>query len=141
MISVTERNKMIGKFIGSTDYTPATTLYMAVSTSALNDSGSGFTEPTPESGYVRTAIANNTTKWNLPVEGLVTNKEAITMAELNRDCGIATHYFFMTTPTGGTNAIIWGKFDEPRPMPSFSTIYVPIGEAKFSLLDAVVVTP
>jgi hypothetical protein len=89
---------------GSTTWAPAT-WYLGLSTTAPNDDGTGFTEPTGGS-YARVAVTNNST--NFPaastVSGITTkaNGAKFTFTDPTGNWGQIGWYGWFTASSGGT---------------------------------------
>lgn len=83
--SDTERHQYLNKSFGNTDYTPAATHYLALYTSAPDETGGG-TEVTGGS-YARVAITNNVTNWPAAAAGEKANGTAATFIQATADWG------------------------------------------------------
>lgn len=125
---------VIGVIVGQS-FTKANTLYFGVSTSAINADGSGISEPSSGSGYARYAIINNTTNWTMVSDGVFTNALSIKMNDITSDSGVATYWFLSETVDG--NAVIFDKFENPRPLVTNSNIYINPNELKIGLKNIV----
>lgn len=135
MYSVKYRNGAMNLLFSLGSFVKATTLYFGISTSKLNNDGTGIIEPSASSGYARVPIVSNSTNWSQGVDGTVTNAKEIKMNEITIDSGTAPTYFLCESLTS-TNAEIWGDFDTPRVLQSHTELYIPVGEAKFTAANS-----
>lgn len=128
----TQRNGLIQKLLGNIDppSIPAT-LYFGVSTTPINNDGSGVTEPGPTTGYARVALPNNLNTWNTASNGIVSNKIRIEFPELTADAGTAVWYFLSAASTG--NAMWMDEFSSPRVLSQYTTLYILPGEGQFAI--------
>ena len=117
-------NRMADKFFGRTDFTPPTTLYLGLSTTAVGVTGSGVTEPT--GGYARVAITNNKTNFSTASNGQITNSTAITFTESTASWGTIGHWFISDAATGG-NIYFRGTLSPTRTVESLTVLTIPVG--------------
>lgn len=92
---------LLDEAFGGTDYTPPTTIYVGLSTTAPAEDGTGVTEPTG-GGYARVAVTNNAT--NFPptgTDGTKSNGTAISFPQATADWGTVSHFFLADATTGG----------------------------------------
>lgn len=125
----THRNALIQKWLGNVDPTPPATWYFGVSTTPINNDGSGVTEPAASTGYTRITIPNNLNSWNDATNGIVTNKIRLEFPELQADAGTAVWYFLAPAATG--NAAWMDRFTTSRTLAQYTTLFVNPGEAQF----------
>ena len=123
------RNGIIGEILGKIEFVVPDTIYMGISTTPVNNDGSGITEPSAASGYARVQLPNNSNTWNTPVSGTVTNKIIIQFPELQTDSGTAVAYFLAE---GSTGSAFWAdSLSAPRVLSQFTTLYINPSEAQF----------
>ncbi|MED3982400.1 hypothetical protein [Priestia megaterium] len=92
---------ILDEVFGGVNYTPPATVYVGLSTTAINDDGTGVTEPTG-GGYARVAVANNATNWPATgTDGTKSNGTTITFPQATADWGTVTHFFIADSNTGG----------------------------------------
>jgi hypothetical protein len=108
------RNAVLNYVFGGTAFTPAGTLYLGLSTTAITDAGTGMTEPTG-GAYARVAITNNKTNFDTASGGdnTIGNATEISFAEATASWGTITHFFIYSAATGG-NIYISGALDAPK---------------------------
>lgn len=89
---------------GATSWAPAT-WYLGLSTTAPNDDGSGFTEPSG-GAYARVAVANNATNFPAAVtasgETTKSNGAKFTFPNPTSTWGLVVYYGWFTASSGGT---------------------------------------
>jgi len=124
-------NAAIASWVKQSNPLTATTFYLGVSTSTINNDGTGASEPTAASGYQRYPIAINSTNWSAASNGVVSNLQTIKMEEILVDSGTATYWFLAESLTG--NAVIFDKFKDPRILQKNSTIYINPSELKIGV--------
>ena len=86
--------------LGQTSYTPATTLYIALSTTSPNINGTGVTEPSG-GAYARVAVANNKTNWSTSTVSTLSNNNNIEFPESTANWGTITNVCVYDAATGG----------------------------------------
>lgn len=115
----------------ATSQTIPNTYYFGISTTPINTDGSGITEPSTASGYVRVALPNTSATWNDPTDGTVSNKIEIKFPELQVDSGTAVAYFLSDSISG--NAFWYDQMTNPRPLAQYTTVFINPGEGQFAL--------
>lgn len=58
-----QASRILGDEFGGNNYTPETAYYIGVSTTAINQDGTGANEPDTDVNYERILIDNNNTNW------------------------------------------------------------------------------
>lgn len=106
--------KLLDSFFGGTAYTPPATVYVGLSTTTINQDGSGITEPTG-GAYARVSVTNNTT--NFPAStaqgtnganGMQKqNGTAINFPQATGSWGTVTYWFIADASTAG-NILAFG---------------------------------
>lgn len=93
-------NALLDEVFGGVNYTPPTTLYIGLSTSAPTEAG-GVTEPTGN-GYARASVTNNATNWPATGgDGTKANGTVITFPQASGDWGTVTYFFIADALTAG----------------------------------------
>lgn len=95
--SIYYSNLILGLAYGRTAWTPPATWYLALFTVLPNNSGAGGTEFT---GVSRLAISNNTTSFNLPASGQLTNAITLTVGTPSAGGIIVGAGFFDASSSG-----------------------------------------
>ena len=109
--------KILDTLFGNIAYTPPDPIYVGLSSTPINEDGTGITEPVGM-GYARVPLDNNLTTWNSATAGTLTesvksNAINIDFPEATDIWGIMTHFFIAEDPSGG-NIIGYGELNEPR---------------------------
>jgi hypothetical protein len=99
-------NQILDNEFGSTSYTPASTLYLGLSTTTCTVSGTGYTEPTGGS-YARVAIVNNKSSFSTAASGSLTNSTTLTFAESTASWGTITYVIITDSPTTSAGNVLY----------------------------------
>lgn len=124
-------NAVLNEVFGATAYTPSGTYYVGLSTSTINDDGTGLSEPTG-TGYARVAIDNDKTTWSTSTTGLVSNDITITFPQAGSDWGTVTHAFIADQATTG-NMIVHGALASSKTIETDDTAQFSIGNIVITL--------
>ncbi len=92
-------NKVLDLFFGSTTYTPPATLYMGLSQTTANKTGT-VTEPSG-GAYARVAVPNNLTSFPAASTGTKSNAIQLNFATPTASWGTITTLFIADAATGG----------------------------------------
>ena len=112
-------NNVLDHVFGGGDYSRPATLEIGLSTTPIDDDGTGITEPDGADGYARVTVDNDTDTWEdaetAPAgehagKGCKTNKIVINFPEAAGDWDEVTHMFI----SDGTNVLAYGTLDTPR---------------------------
>ena len=93
--------------------TPAipTEYYIGLSKTAPNETGGNVTEPETAAGYARVELNS----LGEPVDGLVTNQQAINFNESTNGWGTVTHFVvYDSNEVGAGNLLMYGALTTPR---------------------------
>jgi len=118
-------NELLDHAFRNTAYTPATTVYVGLFTTATGDAGGG-TEVTGGS-YARQAIT-----FSAASGGSITNSGAITFPTATASWGTITHFGIMDALTVG-NMLCWGNFDASKAIDSGDTAKINASALTISL--------
>lgn len=124
-------NKLLDHVFGATPYTAPATLYVGLSTTAINDNGSGITEPSG-GAYARVAVTNNTTNWPNASGGAKSNGTTITFPPATAGWGTQIWAFVADAASGG-NILGKGALANSRAVNSGDTVRFDAGELDLSL--------
>ena len=119
MISYTQSNKILNRYFGNVSDTVASTLYLGLSTTAINNDGTGATEPSG-GGYARVAVVNNKTNWSNASNGILSNLTELSFPESSVSWGTVSHVFLSDT-IGGT-PIYFDALATPRAVQAQTTL-------------------
>lgn len=121
---------ILGEFfrgINASVNVPAT-MYLGLSTTTINASGTGVTEPDTAEGYARMAIATTTGNWDVVSAGITANSNAITFPTATGDgWSTITYVFLSTTATRATGEVLYYEAITPRDVPVDTTVLFPAG--------------
>lgn len=85
--------------------------YIGLSKTAPNETGGNVTEPETAAGYARVEL-NSLCE---PVDGLVTNQQAINFNESTNGWGTVTHFVvYDSNEVGAGNLLMYGALTTPR---------------------------
>jgi hypothetical protein len=110
--STANKNRVLDKLFGATNFTPATSLFIGLSTTEPTDAGSNVTEPSGGS-YARVEIANNGTNWVAASAGEKTNANDIDFAAATSLWGTVGWWVLYDAGSGG-NFQYWGVLQTAR---------------------------
>ena len=119
MISYTQANKILNRYFGNVSDTVSGTLYLGLSTTAINNDGTGATEPSG-GGYVRVAVTNNKTNWSNASNGILSNLTEISFPESSSSWGTVSHVFLSETIGGAP--IYFDALATPRAVQAQTTL-------------------
>lgn len=131
-----ERELLDHAFGGNTGgnvYTPPATLYIGLSTSAINEDGSGITEPSGNA-YARVAVANTSANWAAAAgsPSAKTNAVAINFPQASGSWGTITHLFISDAASGG-NVLVKSAVGTSKTIASGDTASFAIGDISITL--------
>lgn len=124
-------NAVLNMLFGNTAYTVPVTLYVGLSTTAINDDGTGITEPVGNN-YARVAVTNTTVSWNTSTAGTLSNKIRFEFPKATASWGIITYMFIADAATEG-NILVLGKLTEDKAVGTNDTIAFDPGDMVFTL--------
>ena len=119
MISYTQANKILNRYFGNVSDTVSGTLYLGLSTTAINNDGTGATEPSG-GGYARVAVTNNKTNWSNASNGILSNLTEISFPESSSSWGTVSHVFLSETIGGAP--IYFDALATPRAVQAQTTL-------------------
>lgn len=113
---------LLNEVLRGTNYTPPTTVYLALFTSAPGESGGG-TEVSGGS-YARQAISFSAPADNSPNGRKCNLSSTITFPTATADWGVITHVAIFDSPTGG-NMLLYGALDSSKTVNATDTLSIP----------------
>lgn len=107
--------KILDFLFGAVSYTPPSSLYIGLSSTAINEDGTGVSEPSG-GGYARAEVANDMFTWKSVVQGDLEqsqkkNNISIEFPEATAEWGTMTHFFIADALTEG-NILAYGALNE-----------------------------
>lgn len=129
-------NQIANHVFGGTTYTPVTTWYVGLSTTAIQTDGSGYTEPSSVnvSGYARKSYTN--ASGFTIADGEAKNTNEIRFDEMTHSLTTnpeITHWFLCEESSGTPTILLHGALDNSRILQSGTTIYFKANELKVTL--------
>lgn len=124
-------NKLLDHVWGNTAYSAPATLYIALSTTTINDDGTGMTEPSG-GAYARVASTNNSTNWPNAVSGAKANGTALTFPTATASWGTVIDFAIMDAATGG-NMLGYGTLTSSKTIDPGDTASFAIGDLDITL--------
>ena len=103
--------------------------YIGLSTTAPNVNGAGVDEPSIDAGYARVQL----TTLSEPLDGVVTNEQAINFNESTASWGTITHFVIYDSPTVDSgNLLMYGELSTPRSVETATIMTIKEGYLKLS---------
>lgn len=124
-------NSLLNHTFGGTVYTPATTLYVGLSTANPTDTGS-FTGECTGGSYGRVAIDNDKTTWTVSSTGSLSNAISILFDTATASWGTVTYFFLATASTGGS-MVAYGALNTSKTIDTGDTALFNVGDLTISL--------
>lgn len=93
--------------------------YIGLSTTTINNDGTGITEPSALDGYARATVLNSPAEWPAATGGGPSTKQnanEISFPMATGSWGTVTHFFFSDSPTltAAANIFAFAALDVPR---------------------------
>lgn len=133
-ITYTQANKILDLNFGNTSYTVSSPLYFGLSTTPINNDGTGATEPSGN-GYARVPVTNSKSYFSVASSGILTNSSSITFAESTASWGTITYVFIADALTSG-NILYFDALSPSRTVAANTTIYFASGNVSISMTNA-----
>lgn len=133
-ITYTQANKILDLNFGNTTYTVASPLYFGLSTTPINNDGTGATEPSG-GAYARVAVTNSKSYFSVASSGVLSNSGTITFAESTASWGTITYVFIADALTSG-NILYFDALTTSRAVPANTTVYFGSGNVSISMTNA-----
>lgn len=111
--TILQQQNLLARDFGSVTYTPPSVWYIGVSTTTINEDGTGVSEPS-DPAYERVAVDNNTASWEDLLSG--TGRQNITIVEFppaTVNQGTITYLGLFDAPTGG-NVRYYAELVNPK---------------------------
>lgn len=124
-------DKLLDHVFNQTAFTSPTNVYFALSTTTINDDGSGMTEPSGGS-YARKQVACNVTNFPASSGGAIANGTAITFATATASWGTIVDFAIMDALSGG-NMLGFATLTTSKTIDSGDTASFAIGEMDVTL--------
>jgi hypothetical protein len=112
-------------------FSPASPLYVGLSTTTITDAGGNITEPSGNN-YGRVSVTNNATNWPAASGGSKSNGTAITFAQASGSWGTCTDFFISDNSSGG-NIYVYGALSASKTIGAGDTASFAIGDLTITL--------
>mgnify|MGYP001570248238 CR=1 FL=1 len=124
-------NKILDHLFGCgvRNYTPPVNIFIALSTAAINEDGTGLAEPVGN-GYAR--VSTSGASWSVAALGAVSNSAEIVSPEATGAWGMITHFALMDAATAG-NVIAYGTLVVSKQVTSGDTLKFIAGDLDVTL--------
>ena len=104
--------------------------YIGLSKTAPDVTGANVSEPETSAGYARVGL----TSLGEPVDGLVTNQQAINFNESTNGWGTVTHFVvYDSDEVGAGNLLMYGELTTPRTVETATIMTIKEGYLKLSV--------
>ena len=124
-------NKLVDHVFGGVIYTPPSTFFIGLSTTAITDAGTNITEPSGGS-YSRIAVANNNTNFPSAQGGTKTNGIDFTFTTPTDSWGTITDFFISDAASGG-NILCYGSLNVTQTISAGNIVKFTTGALIFTL--------
>lgn len=135
-ITFYEANRILNFEFGNTGYSVPGTLYWGLSTTAINNNGSGYTEPSATYAYARVPVTNISGNFTSAVDGVKTNIATVTFPESTGSWGTIGWVFVVDALTLGTGNVLYFETLTPsRTVLTGTTVYFTGGAITIQMLN------
>jgi hypothetical protein len=134
-VTYQQANTILDEYFGKVIPTIPTNYYMGVSTTAIQNDGTGATEPT-DVAYSRVLIPNTKVSFTNANNGSLTNAVEFEFPESQTSWGIITHFFLADAITGG-NIKIFGQLTNSRTVETGTILVLEVGALQINLENIV----
>lgn len=128
-------SKILDYIFGLENYAPPITFYLGLSTTTVNDDGTGVTEPNVPS-YNRIGINNNKIVWSTAEisegKSLLKNLTEFEFNTATEAWGTAVSWFISDSESGG-NILAYGDLNPPITINENSRVIIPVNSLTITL--------
>jgi hypothetical protein len=129
-------NALLDHVFGGGDYSRPASLFVGLSTTAIDQTGGNLTEPDATAAYARVEVANDATTFPAATQvadkGTKQNAIVIQFPTATGPWGTVTHYFISDEATGG-NMISFGELQVHKAVTSGDTVQFAVGNLTITL--------
>jgi hypothetical protein len=127
-----QQQRILNRLFGAVAYTEPATLYLGVSSTTINENGTGATEPTG-GAYSRISVSNNTSTWgNLSVGVGRQNLVPFEWASATAPWGTITYVGVYDALTGG-NMLYYSELVVPKNIGADDVLRVAVNSIQIRL--------
>lgn len=134
-VTYTQANTILDEYFGRVTPTIPTTYYMGVSTSIIQNDGSGITEPV-DVAYARVPVGNTKVSFSNSNNGVVTNLLEFQFPESQTSWGIVIYFFLADSATEG-NIKFFGQLTNSRTVEVGTILVLEVGALQINLENIV----
>lgn len=128
-----EKQSILRYLFGSNSFTPPANYYIGVSTTAINDDGTGATEPV-DVNYARIQVTNNNASWeDIPLEFGRRNLIDLEWSPATISWGTVT-YMFIASEATGLNLKYYAELTIPKVIGIDDILRIPATELTINIL-------
>jgi hypothetical protein len=131
MITNLQANRILDFNFGASSYSATSPLYIGLSTTSINNDGTGYTEPSGNA-YARVSVTNNKTTWTTASGSSLSNAIQVSFPESSGSWGTITHIFIADALSGGA-VLFFDALTSSRTVPANTTVYFAIGNITVSM--------
>lgn len=128
-------NQVMDFLFGKVTYTPPTIWYLGVSTTSIQQDGTGSTEPT-DTAYARLTIPNVKTSFSTSANGMIQNTIAFQFSESQISWGTVTDFLISDSATGGAIRF-YGKLVATRNVETGTVLLLDINALQMTMTNIV----
>jgi len=124
-------NQILDFNFGNVSYTPASSYWLALSTTSINQDSTGITEPSG-GGYSRVQIPNNKVSFTSSSNSTLSNAIEFTFPEATTDWNTITHFALFDAQTSGTMKV-YGQLTSSRIVQSGTVLVLSASALQISI--------
>lgn len=124
-------NLILNSIFGGATLTPPSTLYFGLSTTSVQDDGSGITEPIGN-GYTRVGVANNITLFPTTTTSAKSNGSTVSFPSASGSWGNIKDFFVSDSAING-NIICYGTLSISKDVTSGDILSFGVGNLTITL--------
>jgi hypothetical protein len=124
-------NALINEAMGGVAFTSPGSIYVGLSTTTPNQSGTGISEPSGNA-YARVAVVNNATNFPNASNGSKSNGATITFPTATGSWGTVT-YFFLADAASSGNILAYGALNNSQTVSNGDTLSFAISAMTLTL--------
>ena len=132
-ITYFESNRNLDRNFGNSSFSPPATHYIGLSTTTINDDGTGATEPSGGS-YARASATNDKTTWTNASLGVLTNAVEISFPASTAAWGTIVDVAIYDAASGG-NLLYFGTLSPSRVVQDATTVKFAVGDITVSQVN------
>lgn len=124
-------NLILNSIFGGAVLTPPSNLYFGLSTTSVQEDGTGITEPIGN-GYSRVSVINNVTNFPIVTNSIKTNGTNVSFQSASGNWGKILDFFISDSITGG-NILCYGTLATSKDVTDGDTLSFGVGNLTITL--------